>query len=128
MMLPRSILRLIAGLVGFALACIGMVLQNAVLFATESAVHVAQVHGSLTPEMRDHLIAQSCFAFVCFCAGALGGGFALWVICLPIRLALFLVHLALTFVFQTMCFWCQPLQPLVRCVQYCATRVVRALP
>jgi len=120
--------RLIAGLVAFVLACIGMVLQNAILFTTQGAAYVAQEYGVITPEMRDHFLAQACFALVCFCAGALGGSFAMWVVFLPIRLALFLAHLALTFVYHTMCFWCQPLQPLVRCVQYCATRVVNALP
>jgi len=120
--------RLIAGVVAFVLACIGMVLQNALFFATESATLVAQLHGVMTPEMRDHLRAQACFALVCFCAGALGGSFAMWVISLPIHLVLFLVRLALTCVFRTMRFWCQPLQPLVRYVGYCARRLVRALP
>jgi len=127
-MVPQSILRIIAGVVACVLACIGMVLQNAVFFATESAKHVAELHGVLTPEMRDHFRAQACFALVCFCAGALGGSFVMWAVSVPIRLALWLVHLAVSVVYETMRFWCQPFQPLVRLVAYCARRLVRALP
>jgi len=127
-MLPQSILRIIAGVVTCALACIGMVLQNAFFFATESAKHVAQLHGVMTPEMRDHLRSQACFALVFFCAGALGGSLVMWAISLPIRLALFLVHLAVGVLYEMIRFWCQPLQPLVRLVVYCARRLVRALP
>ena len=127
-MVPQSVLRIIAGVVACVLACIGMVLQNAFFFATESAKHVAELHGVLTPEMRDHFHSQACFALVCFCAGALGGSFVMWAVSVPIRLALWLVHLAVSVVYETMRFWCQPFQPLVRLVAYCARRLVRALP
>jgi len=127
-MVPQSVLRIIAGVVACVLACVGMVLQNAFFFATESARHVAEVHGVLTPEMGQHFHSQACFALVCFCAGALGGSLAMWLICLPLRLALFLVRLVLSVVYETLRFWCQPFQPLVRLVAYCARRLVRALP